>query len=189
MLLRYIDLFLLVFLTFFDALQINYFAEKYYQHYVEDEFSFVINDTILRWRQAEYKKEISNLTSNIKRISENIESNDDYLLNTFRGQLQRDLINQKILLTKGDSEERRKLLLSLDDFRNFSLSASTTSGFGAITPVTSSVRELIRDQILISLIITGLLISIIINRVRILLDFVAGRKRMHLTIQDGTQKK
>jgi hypothetical protein len=187
---RYLDLILLVFLICLDAIQINYFANRYYKLFIADEFSFVINDKILQWRQKEKDEEILNLTDTIERINKKINSsvNPVYpapnlkILKELRIQLKQDLSEQKILLQRDETPEKRRLLLSLDDFKYFSLSTSTTSGFGDITPVSSSVRKLIRHQIFISLITTGLIISLLMNRVRRILDFVRTKKMINFPV-------
>ncbi|AYF45730.1 hypothetical protein BALOs_2740 [Halobacteriovorax sp. BALOs_7] len=57
------------------------------------------------------------------------------------------------------TRKTKNTLLERADFNYFSVVTSTTTGYGDITPLTNRVRDLIKHQTILSLILIGLIIS------------------------------
>ncbi|CBW25938.1 putative membrane protein [Halobacteriovorax marinus SJ] len=74
------------------------------------------------------------------------------------------------------SREKKGLLLNLSDFEYFSVVTSTTTGYGDITPITNEVRLLIKNQVIFSLILIGLLVSLISLLITELLNLIFKNK-------------
>jgi hypothetical protein len=159
------------FLIYAYFYQLHYFANKYYELYLDDEYAFHVSDKIINARKKELKFLVSKLKNHKKLLKRDIklfnslvekaeiDNNKSHLVQLSKEKMEALEGTIKWINSKENTYQKRKIVLNDMDFHYFSVVTATTTGYGDISPLNTEARLLIRYQLYLSLLLSGLIIS------------------------------